>query len=191
MPALLNFIEQNGVLSTNQKTPLISHTADDIITSITGVYGDQQGVPVANDYGYFFNGTVNFQSSFAYWTDRLNPLGSPNGTDMTYNMITSQGLNAPAPWVSYTRAGCNFGSVATANTELESLFPDVPTVFGAHSSQAALANSNPDQASADFEGIAVHCAATSAVCSTKHGGVADLLPDEPGGYHGYSALFGA
>ncbi len=191
MPALLNFIEQNGVISTNQQTPLISHTADDILTSITGVYGDQHGVPVANAYGYYQNGSANFASSFSYWTDRLNPLGSPNGTDTTYNMLTSQGLNAPAPWVPYTRAGCNFGSVATANTELESLFPDIPTVFGANSSQTNLANTNPYQASADFEGIAVHCAQSDAICSNKNGGVSDILPDEPGGYDGFSALFGS
>jgi hypothetical protein len=40
MPHLLDFIEGNGVLSTNHHTPLISHTADDIITALTGVYGD-------------------------------------------------------------------------------------------------------------------------------------------------------
>ena len=39
-------------------------------------------------------------------------------------------------------------------------------------------------------GLSVHCALGSAVCSSAHGGVADSLPDEPGGYHGYQALFG-
>ena len=100
----------------------------------------------------------------------LNPVGSPS-TDTTYNMVTDGGLNAPAPWVAFTRAGCNVGSVATANTELESLFPDVPTVFGANSPQTKLSISNPYQASADFEGISVHCAATSALCSDMNGGV--------------------
>src|SRR5579872_522045 len=153
MPALLNFMKDNGVLSTNEHTPLISHTADDILTTLTGVYGDEHGVSVANAYGYFNpNGTVGFASSFAYWTDRINPVGSPS-TDTSYNMITDGGLNAPAPWVAFTRAGCNVGSVATANTELESLFPDVPTVFGANSPQTKLSISNPYQASADFEGI--------------------------------------
>ena len=191
MPALLNFMTNNGVLATQQHTPLISHTADDIVTSMTGVYGDEQGIPVANSYGYFNpDGSVGFTSSFAYWTDRINPVGTPN-TDTSYNMITDGGLNAPAPWVAFTRAGCNFGAVATANTELESLFPDVPTVFGQNSPQTKLANSNPYQASADFEGIAVHCAAASAACSAKNGGVSDILPDEPGGYNGYNALFGS
>src|SRR5260221_7528899 len=40
MPHLLNFLENNGVLLTNHHTPLISHTATDILTSLTGVYGD-------------------------------------------------------------------------------------------------------------------------------------------------------
>src|ERR1700704_1460854 len=41
MPALLNFIKGQGTLLTNQHTPLISHTATDILTSLTGVYGDR------------------------------------------------------------------------------------------------------------------------------------------------------
>ena len=46
MPNLLNFLEGNGTLLTNHHTPLIAHTADDILTSLTGVYGDQHGVPI-------------------------------------------------------------------------------------------------------------------------------------------------
>ena len=37
MPNLLNFIEGNGVLLSNHHTPLISHTAVDILTSFTGL----------------------------------------------------------------------------------------------------------------------------------------------------------
>src|SRR6202051_3536621 len=36
MPNLLNFMKQNGVLLSNQHTPLIAHTANDIVTSLTG-----------------------------------------------------------------------------------------------------------------------------------------------------------
>jgi hypothetical protein len=94
--------------------------------------------------------------------------------------------------VPYTRAGCDFGSVAAADTELENTLPDIPLVFGANSAQAKEAE-NPslaNKAEADFMGLSVHCAAGSAVCATARGGVADLLPDEPGGYSGYNALFG-
>jgi hypothetical protein len=70
MPHLLNFIKSNGVLLSNHHTPLISHTATDILTSLTGVYGDRHGVPVANSFRYFNpDGTSNPGVSFAYWTD--------------------------------------------------------------------------------------------------------------------------
>src|SRR5229473_709403 len=137
MPHLLNFIKGNGVLLTNHHTPLISHTATDILTSLTGVYGDQMGVPVSNSFRYFNpDGTSNLGVSFAYWTDPIFDPTTSSPTDTKYNMLTSGGLNAPAPWVPYTRAGCNFGAVATANTVLENIATDIPTVFGAASPQA-------------------------------------------------------
>jgi len=185
MPALLNFMESNGVVFSDQQTPLISHTADDILTSLTGVYPNRLGEAVANSYGYFNpTGTVSFASSFTYWTDKVG------GTDSSYNLLTAAGQNAPAPWVAFTRDGCNVGAVATADLELENVGSDVNTVYGANSSQAAEAKANYYQAVADFEGISVHCASGNSVCSTANGGVADLLPNEPGGYTGYNGLFG-
>jgi hypothetical protein len=183
MPNLLNFIEGNGTLLTNQHTPLIAHTANDIVTSLTGVYGDRQGIPVSNSFGFFKpNGSVGFASSFTYWTDKLS-----NGT---FEMLNADGKNAPAPWVPYTRAGCNVGAVSTANIELENIGTDISTVFGANSPQAAEAKANPNQATADFIGISVHCAKGNALCSAANTGRPDLLPDEPGGYTGYNALYG-
>ena len=188
MPHLLNFIKSNGVLLTNHHTPLISHTATDILTSLTGVYGDQHGVPVSNSFRYFNpNGTSNTGVSFAYWTDPLFDPTTSTPTDTTYNMLTAAGKNAPAPWVPYTRAGCNFGAVATANTILENIATDIPTVFGANSPQAAEVTSNPGQAFADFVGIGIHCAAGDSLCSSAKQGRSDLLPDEPGGYSGFNA----
>jgi len=191
MPHLLNFIEGNGVLLTNHHTPLISHTATDILTSLTGVYGDRHGVPVSNSFRYFNpDGTSNLGVSFAYWTDPLFDPTTSTPTDTTYNMLTAQGMNAPAPWVPYTRAGCNVGAAGTANIELENIATDIPTVFGANSPQAAEVKANPNQAFSDFVGIAVHCAAGNAVCSSANGGVTDALPQEPGGYSGFNALYG-
>ena len=191
MPNLLNFITGNGTILTNQHTPLIAHTATDILTSLTGVYGDQHGVPVSNTFRYFNpNGTSNLGVSFAYWTDPIFDPTTSAPTDTTFNMLTAKGLNAPAPWVPYTRAGCNFGAAGTANIELENIATDIPTVFGANSPQAQEVASNPNQASADFIGVAVHCAKGNAICSTVNTGVADKLPDEPGGYTGYNGLFG-
>ena len=43
----------------------------------------------------------------------------PTNTPTVPNMITPTGANAPAPWVPYTRAGCDVGAIATANTVLE------------------------------------------------------------------------
>jgi hypothetical protein len=190
MPNLLNFIKSNGVLLTNHHTPLISHTATDILTSLTGVYGDRHGVPVSNSFRYFNpNGTSNLGVSFAYWTSPLFDPTTSTPTDTTFNMLTAQGKNAPAPWVPYTRAGCNFGSVATANTILENIGIDVPTVFGANSPEAAEVKSDPGQAFADFVGIGIHCAQGNAVCSTSNARP-DVLPDEPNGYSGFSGLFG-
>ena len=105
-------------------------------------------------------------------------------------MLTANGKNAPAPWVPYTRAGCNVGSVATANTILENTATDIPTVFGANSPEAAEVTANPGQAFADFVGIGVHCALGNALCSSAANSKADILPDEPGGYSGYTGLFG-
>ncbi len=191
MPALLNFIKGNGALLSNHHTPLISHTATDILTSFTGLYGDRMGVPVSNSYRYFNpNGTTSLGVSFAYWTDPIFDPTTSTPTDTKFNMIGPDGKNTPAPWVPYTRAGCNVGQVATANTVLENIATDIPTVFGAGSPQAQEVSSNPGQAFADFVGIGVHCALGSALCSTANGGAADRLPDEPGGYSGYKALYG-
>ena len=191
MPNLLNFIESNGVLLSNHHTPLISHTATDILTSFTGLYGDRMGVPVSNSYRYFNpDGTTNLGVSFAYWTDPIFDPTTSTPSDTTFNMLTADGHNAPAPWVPFTRAGCNVGQVATANTVLENIATDIPTVFGAGSPQAAEVAANPGQAFADFVGVGVHCAAGSALCSAGNGGQSDKLPDELGGYTGYQALFG-
>ena len=191
MPNLLNFIENNGVLLTNHHTPLIAHTADDVLTSISGVYGDQHGVPIANTYGYYnAGGTSSMANSFTYWTDPLYDPKVASPSDTTYNMLTARGKNAPAPWVPYTRAGCNFGSVLSGNTALENTGSDITTVFGANSTEAQEAKSDPTKAQADFVGIAIHCAAGDSLCSSTNNGKSDVLPDEPGGYNGFQGLFG-
>ena len=191
MPNLLNFIENNGALLSNHHTPLIAHTADDVLTSISGLYGDQHGVPIANTYGYFNpDGTSSMANSFTYWTDPLYDPKVASPSDTTYNMLTSNGKNAPAPWVPFTRAGCNFGSVLSGNTALENTGSDITTVFGANSTEEQEAKSNPTKAQADFVGIAVHCAAGDSLCSSTNNGKPDVLPDESGGYSGYQGLFG-
>ena len=184
MPNLLNFITKEGVVSGNNHTPLISHTAHDIVTALTGVYGDRNGIPVSNSYGVFRpDGTIGFTSSFLYWT-ALGGDGKPE-------MLNELGKTAPAPWVPYTRAGCDVGGFSVANIEFETIPGDVNTVFGATSPEGIEAN-NPamkDKAQADFLGIAIHCAKNSHLCNNAQARD-DLLPDEPGTYTGFKALFG-
>jgi hypothetical protein len=191
MPHVLNFIQSNGALLTNHHTPLISHTATDILTSLTGVYSDQHGQAVSNSFRYFNpDGTSNLGVSFAYWTDPIFDPTTSTPTDTSFNMLTADGNNAPAPWVPFTRAGCNFGAVAMANTILENIATDIPTVFGPNSPEAAEVATNPGQAFADFVGIGIHCAAGDPLCSSANNGRPDLLPDEPRGYSGFRGLFG-
>jgi hypothetical protein len=196
MPHLLDFMKDNGVVLTRHYTPLLSHTADDLLTSITGLYGDRHGMPIANEYqAYNPDGSTFTAGSFAYWTDPVVDYNTADSSspDQLPTLVGPGGGNPPGPWVPYTRAGCTFGSVAMADTELENTVPDVANVFGANSPQAAEANdpNQQDTAATDFEGLSVHCAQGSSLCSSQHGGVADRLPSEPGGYTGYNALFGS
>jgi hypothetical protein len=199
MPNLLNFILDNGVISGNHHTPLISHTATDILTALTGSYGDRMGVPVANSYGFFnpSNNSVSIGNpSFLYWTATAGD-GKPL-------MINENGKTHPAPWVPFTRAGCDVGAFSVANIEFENVPADIGTVFGTGSQQfmnaSAILAANPNDnnfdhqkarqsVNTDWLGIAVHCAQGSPLCSGPNG-APDLLPDEPGGYTGFNALYG-
>ncbi len=53
MPNLLNFIKQNGTLDTGDHAVLISHTANDILTTQTGLYPDDRGIFVSNNFGVY------------------------------------------------------------------------------------------------------------------------------------------
>jgi hypothetical protein len=220
MPNLLNFFEDNGTLMSNNHTPLIAHTGDDLLTTATGLYGDRHGMPVSNNYrAYNTDGTTDPASSFAYWTDPVfDTASTPHpGHDTNPSMVFAKAPPAttspapkpdritPAPWVPFTRAGFDVGNVSTANTVLENNAVDIPKVFGANSPEAqqlaADTDSFKDAETADYLGVAVHCAKGSKFCSTAQGvkfgqatpsptAVPDVLPDEPGGYNGFQALFG-
>src|SRR2546425_9180286 len=208
MPNLLGFIRGNGTLLTNDHTILISHTAAGILSAVTGLYPDRQGQGVSNSYFYFPSTNVPaFSTSFKYWTDLVD---DATGTrDPLPNMVTDGQKTTPAPWVPYTRAGCDFGAVSTANVVLENTsntgpFGDMSEVFGTGSpewNEAAASNAAPAGTAAraraltDFVGIAIHCAAGGGICTSNAQNLAnsraDQLPDEPGGYTGFLGLFGA
>jgi hypothetical protein len=220
MPNLLNFFTSNGTFLSNNHTPLIAHTANDLLTTATGLYGDRQGMPISNGYRAFnTDGSTDPAGSFAYWTDPVfDTAPTPNpGHDTNPSMVFSPTPPAttspapspsritPAPWVPFTRAGCDVGNVSTANTVLENTAVDIPKVFGAGSPEAqqlaADTDSFKDAETADYVGIAVHCARHDAFCSTAQGvkfgqtspsptASPDALPDEPGGYAGFQGLFG-
>jgi hypothetical protein len=208
MPHLLNFMRDNGTFNTNDHTVLISHTANGILTNLTGMYSDRHGQAVSNSYRYFrADGSTASSSSFKYWTDLVDDVNTP-ATDPLPNMVNGDSgtpKNAPAPWVPYTRAGCDFGATALANVVLENTGTgpagDMTKVFGSGSPEwleADASNKAPagtkerTLAQTDFVGIAVHCAQTpGSICADNATAKSDLLPDEPGGYDGYEGLFGA
>jgi hypothetical protein len=78
-------------------------------------------------------------------------------------------------------------------------------VFGPNSPEVAQLNADGDRFKdaevADYVGIGVHCAQDSQFCASAQGvkfgqnsasptAVSDVLPNEPGGYNGFQALFG-
>ena len=194
IPHLLDFVRGEGTLLANDHTILISHTAGGILSSLTGLYPDRHGQTVTNSYvRTSATGAFSFPSSFGYWTDPVS--GS------IPNMVGPDGKVPPAPWVVFTRAGCDVGAVAAANLVLENTGTgatgDITKVFGnpspqfdeaAASAKAPAGTPARNLAQTDFVGLAVHCAQGSRTCASGH---PDLLPDEVGGYDGFSGLFGA
>jgi hypothetical protein len=115
MPHLLNFLKGNGTLLTNDHTILISHTAGGIVSSLTGLYPDRNGQTVSNSYDYYpASGVPAFTSSFKYWNNTV-----AGAADPLPNMVGDGGQTTPAPWLTYTAAGCSVGGVSAANIELE------------------------------------------------------------------------
>ena len=207
MPHLLNFLKSNGTLFTNDHTILISHTAGGILSTQTGLYPDRHGMNTSNSYFYFSPSKIPlFSTSFKYWTDLVDDSTGVN--DPLPNMVTD-GKITPAPWVPFTRAGCDFGAVSLANIELENTgtgtFGDMSQAFGTGSPEwndAVVSNAAPSgtparaKAFTDYVGIAIHCSKSGGnICAANPTNVTnsrlDKLPDEPGGYLGYQALYGA
>jgi hypothetical protein len=109
-------------------------------------------------------------------------------------MVGDGQQTTPAPWLTYTHAGCNVGGVSSANIVLEntSTAPagDMTRVFGQDSPEWLEAKSNSSLALTDFVGYSIHCAQGAALCDSPN-----AKPDDativPGSNDGYKALFGA
>ncbi len=119
MPHLLDFLKGQGTVSNKHHTVLISHTAAGILTALTGLYPDRMGATVTNSYDYYnpLTGKASFTSAFKYWTAPV-----VGGIDDLPNMVNGDSgtpKTTPAPWVTFTRAGCDVGQVSFANTVLE------------------------------------------------------------------------
>ena len=207
MPNLLNFFENNGTFLSNNHTPLIAHTADDILTTYTGMYGDRQGMPISNDYETY--NTERHERdlrhhgqrvAFAYWTDPIDDTASPNSTghDTNPNMVYSPVPPATAQHAvdartrSPRRPGCRSpGPAATSatspprtrswrtppSTSRRCSAPNSPEA----QQLAADPDSFKDPETADYVGVAVHCAQSNAFCADGQGGEvrADLAHRRP------------
>ena len=212
IPALYDFLKDDGTLLANDHTVLISHTADGILSTETGLYPDEFGGGVANTFPYLnpnAKSGTSTTSLFKYWTDPTNSSSDPLFTLIHGPASSSDpnGVNTPAPWAAFTRAGCDFAGVGSADMEFENDTSDASNVYGANSPQFAFGNwsfntafdqhfnAGSDIGTTDFEGLAIHCSQADSgpggKCSAGNGGGPDVLPDEPGGYSGFNALFGA
>ncbi len=177
MPHLAAFLAGAGTLIGNARGAPAAQSASAALTVLTGLHGDRMGVPLGDSYGSFrSDGGVGFASAFGYWT--------ATGGDGRPLLLADTGRTVPAPWVPFTRAGCDVGAFATNGLTLQRLGSD-----GAGVLDARAASGDPAQAGADLLGIAIHCAHSSPLCSSAQARP-DRLPDEPGGYAGFSALFG-
>ncbi|HEX4218870.1 MAG TPA: hypothetical protein VHZ02_10905 [Acidimicrobiales bacterium] len=199
LPALKNFIEDNGTLLSNSHTPLIAHTANDTISNYTGLYGDRNGIGVSNDYGIYNSGSASEQGSFNYWT-APSPAGDgfPAQPYSTTSPAAGGTTSPPPPWSTFASNGCDTAGVSTANMELENVSPDITTVFGSASPEQAQVNNDPDaykdQETNDYLGLAVHCAAASPFCANATAvkyGQSSPTPSAAPDQTGYQAVFGA
>ena len=97
----------------------------------------------------------------------LNIAAAATG-DNTFALTTPSGANVPAPWVPFTRAGCDVGAFSTANIVLERTPFDVQKVFGANSTQAA--KSGDDQTNDFIGGDSLRDRQPFLLCGEQPGG---------------------
>ena len=193
VPALKNFLTAHGTLSGDNHTPLIAHTAGDIVTALTGLYPDRNGLGVSNSYVQYEpnSGAVptKFPSAFTYWTDPVSATDPLTEPDHRRSEEHAGAVGSVHPRrlrrrrVLARRHGAREHGAARRGTS-----PRCSAAARRSCSSRARASRRAQDARArtDFEGIAIHCSQADSVhgstglCSPQNGGVADQLPDEPG-----------
>ena len=107
---------QNGIAALQRShDPDLAHRGWAASSTATGSTRSSNG-STSRTPTRSFNGSSNstdFQQAFTYWTDPTED-GLPN-------LITDGQKNTPAPWVPFTRAGCDVGAFSLADIELENL----------------------------------------------------------------------
>ena len=124
MPNLLNFIVNNGVISGNHHTPLISHTATDILTALTGSLWRSHGRAGRQQLRLLPAEWLGRLQQFVPLLDLAINVTAANGDGLP-NMLDQDGKTHPAPWVPFTRAGCDVGAFSVANIEFETIPGDL------------------------------------------------------------------
>ena len=229
MPNLLNFFEDNGTFLSNNHTPLIAHTADDILTTWSPACtatGRACRSPTATR-------PTTPTARTAPSTPPTRPARSPTGptrsttpprrrerrpTTPTRTWSTRRCRRPPrrtpwrptrsprAPWVPFTRAGCDVGDSRHGEPGAREHLPRHPQGVRRQLARGpaagrghGLVQGRRDRRLRRRRPCTAPRATRSAPTAkgVKFGqtdasptAAADVLPDEPGGYSGFQALFG-
>ena len=124
MPNLLNFFTGNGTFLSNNHTPLIAHTADDILTTLhrpvrrPARHADLQQLPGLQRRRDHRPGRLVRlldRPGLRHRKTRRTPATTPTRTWSTRRYrrpprrTVAPNTVTPAPWVPFTRAGCDVG----------------------------------------------------------------------------------
>ena len=215
------FIEKNGTLLSNNHTPLIAHTADDSVTTYTGLYGDRAGMPMLERLPDLQRGRYDRSGRVVRVLDRPDVRRGEHSAPWSRHQPLHGLFARPRPphrharslrtrrprrrgCLSLVRAATSVAS-PSANMELENPSVDIPKVFGPNAPRPA-ASRRPGPVQRPGNGrlhrsrdpLRKRCIVCASAKAVKYGeatptpsAVPDLLPDEPGGYDGYQVLFGS
>src|SRR6202022_1510845 len=107
-----------------------------------GLYPDHPGQPVGGGWPSLAPDVSSAGAgSSLYWTSRISDGRPGSVANSGFNLVSSGGRNVPAPWVPFTRAGCDVGAAGgPAGLVLENTTSDLEAVFGRGSKEVAEAS---------------------------------------------------